>query len=340
MTALKGRDIEKFLSRPDISTGLVLVYGPDTGLVSENAARLVKHFAGDPPDLESLSQLHMSEIDADQQRLGILARSPSLFGGQTTIRVRAASNKLTPTLVELLDEGAQAVFVVEAGDLKPSDALRKQAEARKDSRAVPCYADSGQTLDALIRDTFAQARISLETDLVPMLRDMLGNDRQVTRGELHKLVLYAGEGGALSRDDVVKLCGDNAALAIDAVVDAIATGHARRFDEAMTRAASAGTDAQRLLIVAMQHFSRLRAMRSEIDAGASTDHVIGRATPRIHFSRKSSLEQQLRLWNDDGLAAACNRLSSAILESRKSGNLAPAIGRHAMLAICMAAARR
>ncbi|AEQ53310.1 DNA polymerase III subunit delta [Pelagibacterium halotolerans] len=340
MTALKGRDIEKFLSRPDLAAGLVLVYGPDIGLVSENAAQLVKHFAGDPPDPESLSQLHMSEIDADPQHLGILARSPSLFGSQATIRIRAATNKLAPTLVELLDEGAQAVFIVEGADLKPSDALRKHAEARKDARALPCYADTGQTIDGLIRETFAKANISLETDLAPMLRDMLGNDRQVTRSELQKLVLYAGEGGKLTRDDVMRLCGDNAALAIDAVVDAIATGHARRFDDAMTRAAGAGTDAQRLLIVAMQHFSRLRAMRAEIDAGAGIDQVLGRATPRIHFSRKASFEQQLRLWNDDGLAAACNRLASAILESRKSSALAPATGRQALLAICMAAARR
>ena len=340
MTALKGRDIDKFLTQPDLASGLVLVYGPDMGLVSENAGRLVRKFAGDPPDPESLSQLHMSEIDADPQRLGILARSPSLFGGGTTIRIRGAANKLAPTLTELLDEGAQAVFIVEGGDLKPSDALRKLAEARKDARALPCYADSGQTIDALIRQTFADAKISLEADLVPMLRDMLGNDRQITRRELEKLVLFAGEGGTLSREDVTRLCGDNAALAIDAVVDAVATGHARRFDEAMTRAASAGTDAQRLLIVAMQHFSRLRTMRAEIDTGAGLDQVISRATPRIHFSRKASIEQQLRLWSDDALAAACARLAAAIADSRKTGSLGLAIGRQAMLAVCMAAARR
>lgn len=340
MTALKGRDIEKFLARPDLASGFILVYGPDMGLVNENAGRLVKRFAGDPPDPESLSQLHMSEIDADAQRLGIVARSPSLFGGGTTIRIRGASNKLAPSLAELLDEGAEAVFIVEGGDLKPADKLRKLAETRKDARALPCYADTGQTIDALIRETFAAGKISLESDLVPMLRDMLGNDRQITRRELEKLVLYAGEGGRLTRDDVTQLCGDNAALAIDAVVDAVATGHARRFDEAMTRAASAGTDAQRLLIVAMQHFSRLRAMRADIDAGTSLDQVIGRATPRIHFSRKASVEQQLRLWSDDALAAACNRLASAIADSRKASGLGLAIGRQAMLAVCMAAARR
>lgn len=340
MTALKGRDIEKFIASPDLRSGFVVVYGPDAGLVNETAARLTRHYAGDPPDPDSLIQLHMSEIDADPQRLGILARSPSLFGGNTTIRVRGASNKLVAGLVELFETGADSIIIVEGGDLKPTDALRKQAEARRDARAVPCYADSGQTIDALIRETFAQARISLETDLVPMLRDMLGNDRQITRRELEKLVLFAGEGGKLSREDVTRLCGDNAALAIDAVVDSIATGHARRFDDAMTRAISAGTDPQRLLIVTMQHFSRLRAMRAQIDAGSGLDQVVARATPRIHFSRKSSVEQQLRLWTDSALASACNRLATGIADSRKTGPLAMAIARQAMLAVCMAAARR
>lgn len=340
MTALKGRDIEAFLAKPDLSEGYVLVYGPDTGLVSENAARLTCHFAGTPPDPESIVSLQMSELEADVQKLGIEARTPSLFGSGKVIRIRNASNKLGPSLAELLDETAPAIFIVEGGDLKPSDALRKLAEQRRDSRALPCYADTGQAIDALIRTAFAEAKITTEPDLIPMLRDMLGNDRQVTRRELEKLVLFAGDGGSLTRDDVLTLCGDNAALAIDAVVDAIGTGHARKFDEALTRAASAGTDTQRLLAVTLQHFSRLRSMRAEIDAGASTDQVTSRATPRIHFSRKTVFEQQLRLWSDDSLAAACTRLSRAIADSRKTSALAPAIARQAMLAICLAAARR
>src|SRR5690606_8017695 len=113
MTALKGRDIGGFLKSPDISSGYVLIYGPDSGLVSENAGRLARHFAGDPPDPETLISLHMSEIDADPQRLGIAARTPSRFGSGRVIRVRGATGKLSPTLAELLDEGVDAVLLIE-----------------------------------------------------------------------------------------------------------------------------------------------------------------------------------------------------------------------------------
>lgn len=340
MTALKGRDIAGFLAKPDISRGLVLVYGPDTGLVGENASLVVKALLGDRPDPESLVILQMSEIEADPQRLGVEARTPSLFGGEKLIRVRNGTGKLAPTLAELLDDGLAAMIVVESGDIKPADGLRKVAEARRDSRALPCYADNGQAVDMLIRQTFAENGIRTEPDLVPMLRDMLGNDRQVTRRELEKLVLFAGDGVVLTQNDVLTLCGDNAAMALDAVVDAIGTGHAGRFDDAMTRATAGGTDIQRLLAVALGHFTRLRALRAEIDTGASPEQVLSRTTPRIHFSRKSAMEQQLRLWNDPALAAACVRLAGAIAQSRKSSALAAPIARQAMLAICLAAARR
>jgi DNA polymerase-3 subunit delta len=203
MTALKGRDIAGFLTRPDIANGFVLVYGPDTGLVGENAATIVSRRAGENPDPESLVQLQMSEIDADPQRLGIEARTQSLFGGDKIIRIRNASNKLASTLSELLDEGVPALIVAEGGDLKPGDTLRKLAEARRDARALPCYADNGQAVDMLIRQTFSEHNIRAEADLVPMLRDMLGNDRQITRRELEKLVLFAGDGGNLTREDVL-----------------------------------------------------------------------------------------------------------------------------------------
>lgn len=340
MTALKGKDIAGFLAKPDMSRGVVLVYGPDAGLVGENATILLKAYAGEAPDPDSVISLQMAEIEADPQRLGVEVRTPSLFGGEKLVRIRNGSNKLVPTLTELLDDGLSAVIIVESGDLKPADGLRKLGEARRDARALPCYADNGQAVDMLIRQTFAAHSIRTEPELVGLLRDMLGNDRQVTRRELEKLVLFAGDGGTLTQRDVLELCGDNAALALDAVVDAMATGHAGRFDDAMTRAVAAGTDAQRLLIIALGHFSRLRAMKAEIDTGASTDQVLSRTTPRIHFSRRASMEQQLRLWNDTSLAAACARLADAIAQSRKATTLSAPIARQAMLAICMAAARR
>jgi DNA polymerase-3 subunit delta len=244
------------------------------------------------------------------------------------------------TLTDLKDDPAGAVIVLEAGNLAPRDALRSLVEAARLGRALPCYADSEETLAALIRETFSKAGIAADDDVVPALRDILGNDREVTRRELEKLVLFAQETKVLTRDDVLLLCADNAALVLDEIVDAAGTGHADRLDDALNRALAANVNPQQLLATALNHFSRLRQWRTQVDAGRSPREVLDAQRPKPHFSRSSALEQQLRLWSDDALAVAGERLQGATSESRKRATLAEATTRRTLLALCMMAAER
>ena len=42
MTAIKAADVERFIARPDPGQPIVLVYGPDAGLVRERVDALVR----------------------------------------------------------------------------------------------------------------------------------------------------------------------------------------------------------------------------------------------------------------------------------------------------------
>lgn len=338
MTALKAHEIARYLQRPDLTQGIFLVYGPDTGLVRETAQKLIRHYSGDDPQSVSLVTLEANEIDADPSLLAVEAKTVSLFGGRRIIRVRGAGKGLVMTLTELRDDPAGAIIILEAGNLPPRDALRALVEAAKLGRALPCYADNDETLTALIRETFTEAGIRTDPDVVATLRDNLGNDREVTRRELEKLTLYAAETGTLTREDVLLLSADNAALAIDTVLDATGTGHAERLETALNRALGAAVAPQRLLALAMIHFTTLRRWRADVDSGKSPRDALASARPRPHFSRTSVLEQQVRLWSDAALASACERLQQATQESRRRPALAETSVRRALLALCMMAA--
>lgn len=340
MTALKAHEVERFLNKPDLDRGLFLAYGPDQGLVHETARRLMRHYGGDNADPMSEIILEPADLTTDPSRLAVEARTISMFGGLTRVRVRGASKTLTKTLTELLDDMPEAVVVLEAGNLPPRDSLRALAETRKNARALPCYADNSETLKALIRKTFADEGINADNNTISLLSETLGNDREITRRELEKLTLYAATSKTLSVADITALSGDNATIAIDEILDSAGTGRAEKLDQAIGRAFSAGVDAQRLLISALNHFTWLRRLRTEVDNGLQPREVLDRQRPRPHFSRKSNLEQQLRLWNDETLAAASGRIYDAISASRKSAPLATSITHRALLAICAAASQR
>jgi DNA polymerase-3 subunit delta len=339
MTALKAHEVERFLKRPDLEAGILLVYGPDTGLVRETAQRLVRHYAGSGTDGMGLVTLDGGELNSNPERLLGEAKTGSLFGERRVVRVRDAGKSLTVPLSELSDDPAGAIVILEAGNLAPRDALRALVEASRNGRALPCYADSDETILRLIAETFNQAGIRADSDVANTLRDQLGNDREITRRELEKLSLYATETKVLTREDVLTLCADNAALVLDEVADAIGTGHAERLDAALSRALSAAVNPQQLLSSVSQHFAQLRRWRTLVDAGTSPRDVLAGARPKPHFSRAASLEQQLRLWSDASLAIATDRLLQATNDTRHNYAMSETLTRRVLLALTQMAAQ-
>src|SRR5690606_38144881 len=182
------------------------------------------------------------------------------------------------------------------------------------------------------------AGIRADSDVIPTLREILGNDREITRRELEKLTLFAAGTKTLTREDVLLLCADNGALAIDAILDATAGGHAEKLEFALNRALSASVNPQQLLAMLTNHFANLRRWRIEVDAGKSPRSVLEGVKPRPHFSRIGQMEQQLRLWTDPALAIATERLLQATSDSRRKPALAATILHRTTLALCMLAA--
>lgn len=338
MTALKAHEVARFLARPDISEGIFLAYGPDTGLVRESAQRLIRHFSNDDPASANITVLEGADLASDPGQLITEARSGSLFGGKRIIRVRNAGKALVMPLTELRDDPGGTAIILEADNLTPKDALRALVEAAKLGRALPCYPDSDETLMALMRETFNQAGIRIDNDVVPTLREILGNDREITRRELEKLTLYAAASKTLTREDVLLLCADNGALVIDAILDATGGGHAEKLELAINRALAANVNPQQLLAMLTNHFSNLRRWRTEVDNGKTARAVLDGLRPKPHFSRTSALEQQLRLWTDAALAVAGERLLQATSDTRRRPALSEAVLRRVTLALCMMAA--
>ena len=101
----------------------------------------------------------------------------------------------------------------------------------------------------------------------------------------------------------------------------------------------AAVNPQQILATVTQHFAQLRRWRAEVDSGKTPREVVDGARGRVHFSRKAAMEQQLRLWTDEALAAASERFYQALSEARKTYDLQETVLRRALLAVCLQADR-
>lgn len=331
---------DDFIRMPDKSVRAVLVYGPDLGLVRERVSALVRGALGGEEDPFRLSELNGNALKDDAARLRDEASAVPFGGGRRVVRVRDARDDSADAISRLLDsDGADALVVVEGGDLPKRSPLRRLFEAAANGASIACYPDEGVVLDGVIRDSLDSEAIRVSPAARAMLHERLGADRLVSRAELQKLALYVGPGATIGEADVEAVVGDANEASIDDVSFAALSGSQAELDSALARAYADGLVPVVMLRAAMRHVERLMFVASQMEAGGSADQAVAALRPPVFFKRVRAFADQVRKWRRDELGRALARLMEAELRCKTTGLPAEAICNRALMEIAQAAAR-
>ncbi|MDG4890426.1 DNA polymerase III subunit delta [Mesorhizobium sp. M1A.F.Ca.IN.022.07.1.1] len=343
MAQKKGYEVDSWLARPDLAMAIVLLYGPDRGLVAERAKTFALKTGLPLDDPFSVVKLDGAEVDRDEGRLLDEARTVPMFSDRRLLWVRNASGQkaLADDIKALTAEPApDALILIEAGDLKKGTGLRAIVEAAGNAIALPCYADEARDLDSVIDDELRKAGMSMTLDARQALRRNLGGDRLASRGEIDKLVLYAHGKKEIDLDDVNALSGDVSGASFDGAVDAMLDGKVGDFDIAFTRHCASGGHPFLVLSSAMRQLQAIQVMRGQMESGGrNAASVVAGARPPVFFSRRKLVEKTLERWNSEALGRALIRLQAAVLQTRKRPDLSEALARQALLGIAVESAR-
>ena len=309
MVALRGKEIDAFLARPDSGRPIILLYGPDAGLVRERADALLASAVDDPNDPFSLVRLDGDELSAEPSRLVDEAMTVPLFGGRRAIRVRAGSRSFASgidTLAEMPLKDCR--IVIEAGELRPESPLRKACERAKTAVAIACYPDGERDLARLIDDELRPSNLRIAPDARAVLTALLGGDRQASRNELRKLALYAHGKGEVSIDDVMAVVADASELKLDPIVDGAFAGRPDLVESEFAKAMIAGTYPGVIISAAQRQAAWLHKSALAVADGTPVSTLLESGYPRLHFSRKGAVEVALRNFSAARLVAIIDQL--------------------------------
>ncbi len=318
---LSGRQIGAFLRNPPPPELLaVVLYGPDEGLVRERARLLAGKVVEDIQDPFRVAALTGLDLKADPALLADEAAAISLTGGRRLVRLRSAGDDCTKALQAVLDgPAADALIVVEAGELPPRSALRRLAESHDRAAALPCYADDDDAVARLVEHGVRSVGARIEPDALAFAADRLGNDRMATRMEAEKLALYAGEGGTVTLEDAVACIGDSTALSLDDIAFAVGAGNIAALSAALDRAAAEAAAPVSVLRAVGRHFQRLDTAQTLVAAGTDARNVMTRLRPPVFFKRREAFRSQLRRWPQGRILAALARLNRAEIDCKTTG---------------------
>ncbi len=207
MVAVKTHQADAFLKGFEKSSATapsaVLLYGTDAGLVAERAAGLAKRLAERENPPGEILRIDDTSLEDDPGRITVELQTAPMFGGRKIVRAAAGRRITAAALKPLVESGTlQGFLIVEAGNLRPDDALRGLFEKAPHAAAVACFPDEARDLEGMIREVLAAAKLQITPEARAMLIARLGADRGLSRAEVEKLALYALRKGTIEEGDV------------------------------------------------------------------------------------------------------------------------------------------
>ena len=96
------RDIEGFVRQPNPAVRVILVYGPDQGLMRERAQMMAKSVVSDLNDPFNVAVLSGEMLKGDPARLNDEANAMSMMGGKRLVRVEGAGDSVSALVKDYL----------------------------------------------------------------------------------------------------------------------------------------------------------------------------------------------------------------------------------------------
>ncbi len=319
---LQFRQIESFVKAPDKSARVILVYGPDNGLVRERAAMIGKSVVEDINDPFNVAVLSADGLAEDPARLSDEAGAISMMGGERLIRIEGGSDKITITLKSYLESPVDAALVVvQAGDLSPRSSLRKLCEAGKNAAAVPCYVEDERSVAGLIRERVTEEKMRIEADAVGWLAANISGDRSKVRSELEKLITYKGaeDTTPISLADAQAACGAAGEQSFDDLVYATA---GRRSVEALKAYGALMQEGASFVVIVrslQNHFRRLSMTKAYMQSGMDMDGAMKKLSPPIFFKQAPQFKGQLNGWSLEALDIIIEKLTDLEAQCKQTG---------------------
>lgn len=316
---MKPKSPDAFIKAIPKTIRAVLIYGPDQGMVRERAEMVGKSVVSDLSDPFNVSDITPDRLTEDKALLMDEMASQSLMGGRRLVRLRGATDYAAPAIAAVLNDppATDTLLLVEGGELRPSaKGLRDLFEKSEIAAALACYEASAQELIKFASEQFRAAGVTITQDGNTLLASLLASDRGVARGEIEKLILYAGAGKKLDYDDVAAAIGNSASLDFDAAGWAAGAGDFVALDRALDRLFAEGTATIAILRSAQRHFLRLY----EVVGSADPVGVALKALrPPVFWKDEDRFRAQAESWKPARVEDALQKLLQAELDCKRTG---------------------
>ena len=305
----------------------VLVYGPESGLISIRSKKIATSIVADLSDPFLVVSLNEKQFDEDKGLLGDEFAAISMLGGKKLIMVDGG-NKITDSL-KMIFESPKKVpkktdfkvvgdnfILISAGDLDKNSSLRKFCEANPYIATIPCYEDDSATVSAIIRQKLKDQHLTFDNEIIEMLLGKFGKNRQIILNEIEKLALFMGNQRHITADILQANIADITEISAFQLVEEFANRDAKKALFFLEKLFTEKTSPITILRFLSNYFGKLILVKNNIENGSNLDFEM--KIQNIFFKQQNTFTKHLNIWNSRAISNLLIRLQELEIKCKNS----------------------
>jgi DNA polymerase III subunit delta len=167
--------------------------------------------------------------------------------------------------------------------------------------SVECYSDEPKALGPLIDREAQDAGTAFAPDARAALLAVLGADRQFSRGDIAKLLLFAQGRRRIETEDVEAVLAGAAPSRLDDIIDQSLVGDLRGATVSAGRFFNEGGDGDNLINRLSARLTLLHRIRVAMELGRTFDAACQAQFIKLPIAARHSLAQQAECWMSEAI---------------------------------------
>jgi len=322
MSIVSNAAADGYIARFAVRHQFYLVHGSDEGLTHERTRALVRKVLGEDGDPLRLVRLDGEAIAGDPGALADEAYAISMFGPDRTIWIDARGRDLLPALRPLFAKPPRdCIVIVRAGQLRKDNALRTAFEDAPNCASIECYSDEPSTVRDLIKSELQEAGLLISPDDLNALSELLGADRQTTRAEIAKLMLYAFGQAKIRLEDIEAIVSGAAPSKLDAMIDHALLGDLGGACASAAQFFNEGGDGDQSIARLAAQLVLLHRVRLELGRGKPFDAACRALFLKLPPASSRALARQSKGWTSEAIMRRLPSVRAASANVRAESRL-------------------
>ena len=231
-------------------------------------------------------------------------------------------------------------MIVRAGQLRRDSTLRQAFEKMTNGVSVECYSDERAALERLLDSEAQSAGIAIAPDARTALVALLGADRETTRGEIAKLMLYALRKSRMRLEDLEAIVSGAAPWELEQVIDRSLAGDLREAAATAAQFFNEDGEGERLMARLIAQLMLLHRLRLEMDRSQPVDAARLPSITRLPPSARRAAFQTVREMDLRSDCAPAAGHPGRRRQRARAARLGPAVGDRMLWALAQSAAAR